>query len=283
MSLDTYTQLGDMRDSQFEKIWNNPGTTFLWKSSVEKRGKSGVRQNMYIKCTTPKEMRELYQQQVKNKCVAFKNVNAKEEFKWDFKRGNVSVNVPKICQSPFFVRTKVTKMVEPSTTTVNTDNITILRAEEDAGEESEFDNIVHQSQAYLSSPMKSKSHPILKTPTKTIQNPKKKKASKTSSKTSQSTQPWDEIFSPQSSQMEETLSPPLSPPVVEESTTLSQSPPAPRTPIPFHIRQKLESQDQPVIKSVPLSYNSSWLKRSSNSPSFSQSPSKRPWYSTFQE
>lgn len=279
---DTYTQLGDLSDIQFEKIWNNPGTIFMWKSSVEKRGKSGVRQSMYKLCKSPKEMRKLYQEQVMNKSDAFKSVNAKEEFKWDFKRGNVSVIVPKTSQSPFFKTLQVAATddvhTDNSSSTITKESLTDLLAEED-------DDIKSQTQA---SPMKTNQSqtpfetfpktPIQRSQVNTSNSQKLKKRSKTS----QSSQSWNEIFSQPKSQVEETIAPLSSAEEEEEEEVLTQ----PRTPIPFHIRQKLETQerDQPVIKSVPLSYDSSWLKRSSkNSSSFSQSsPNKRPWYSAFQ-
>lgn len=304
---ETYTQLGDMSDAQFERLWNNPGTTFVWKSSIQKRGKSGVRHALYSQCLNPKDMRKLYQEQ-QSLSDAFKNVSAKEEFKWDFKRGNVTVNVPQQSQSPFFVRT-VIKKVDHDSTCNNSSTAAEKTRELKAEDDQPFNSQTQLTRAdVLASPSKqSQTHQKRKsqksttsfpnTPIKVSEkkeaNPPKKRIKATASIVVQpSTTTWDEIFNQSQDHIhdvsDEYVVPPLPMSPAKTTTIPQSSPAAPKTPIPFHFRQKLE-ESQPkevVIKAVPLSYDSSWLKKSAGSSAgavnrLTDSPNKRPWYSNF--
>lgn len=134
------------------------------------------------------------------------------------------------------------------------------------------------------------------TPTTERSQPQSNKRAKVESQ--QPSQSWSQIFSQpsqssQSSQspiVADTLTPasPASPEAAAASSSSSSQEeagsqvvksPVPKSPIPLHIRQRLEqgTSQTPAIQSVPLSYDSSWLKRSGPVPNMS--PTKRPWYS----
>jgi len=266
MEIETYSKLGDLNQFQFDRIWNHPKATLNWNKLVVKRGKSGLRQQLYMKCTTLKELKQLYGE---NKTW---KVNAKEEFKWDFKRGNVSVNVPKeSCQRCFFIDKKVdSQRVEP------TPDIHQLQEEEEI-------IVPNNSQTPIRLKFRNTQPPPMSIEKVTIN--KKRRLVFSSSKTSmitpikmstdtkkiksqssqQQKESWNHIFSQQGS----------SNPLLNNNHDDIQSSPLQRN--RFELTSQT-SQSTPPIHAISLSYDPSWLQENKVT---IKNDMKRPWYSTF--
>jgi hypothetical protein len=271
----SYSKLNDLSDKEFDHIWNNPGTVFEWSPTVQKRGKSAIRHNLYTKCKTPKEMRSLYEKNQQWK------VSAKEEFKWDFKRGNVKVQGPKPSPSSFFVRQK------SQVPAVRSDSLQVpipehseqkqIDVEESSSQIAEAVNLDYVSpiKKKKQSVLQSQLTPLNKRPALfgtqvSIEKKVIYKENETSS--SENSQTWKQLFN--------------SPNPKADMNTASDSPTRPRrTRPPFTMSS---SSPTPVVKATPLSYDLSWLKRKSNNGKLTNDKSisfslKRPWYESFQD